>query len=328
MKEANQIISLSYSKVWPPLLKVGLVVGLLTLIYIQVFERNDIQDLMNVFTASWTAKSFLYLTATLILMPINWALEAIKWKKIVSGFRKLSFYESMQSILAGVSVGIITPARIGEYAGRFYMMEKEDRWKTIYSTFIGSLAQNIITGVIGIIGAAYLLNYSVVMNPYIASSLFFISSLGILLGLLVYFKIGMLQPIVNIIPIKRVVRLMDVHSQFLKEITPKLLNEVLSLSFLRYMIYSLQYLLILYFFGIEVPFLEALSVISLLFLIQSGLPLPPLIGIIARGEIALTLWTFYSDNSLGILATSLSIWIINLLIPALIGLIYVIVHKE
>jgi uncharacterized membrane protein len=43
---------------------------------------------------------------------------------------------------------------------------------------------------------------------------------------------------------------------------------------------------------------------------------------LARGEIALILWKFYGVNELSILAASYGLWVINLVMPALVGIIY------
>ena len=305
------------------LFKTALCVGIIALLYYQIFRRENINDLLNEFFSALNWTNAWFLALTILLFPINWMLESLKWKVIVSTFSQISLFQSMKVILGGLSFGILTPSRIGEYGGRFYMVDDEDRWKTISATFVGSLSQNIVTALMGMVGASYLLYYSNVMNTIIATSIWYVASIAIVIGLVFYYNIGLVQLVVRFLPGKWAT-LFDTHSNFLTLLDSSILNKVFILSMVRYSIYAIQYILILTFFGISVEFYEAFATVSLIFLIQSGLPFPPVLDILARGEIAITIWTLYSENTLGILASTFSIWIINLIIPALIGLVYVI----
>ena len=101
------------------------------------------------------------------------------------------------------------------------------------------------------------------------------------------------------------------------------LFEALFWSFARYVIYSLQYYFMLRFFGIDVPFLRAASCIATIYLLQTSIPLPPVVGLLARGEVALKIWGLFTHNDLSILAATFSLWVINLIIPAFIGLVFI-----
>ena len=63
--------------------------------------------------------------------------------------------------------------------------------------------------------------------------------------------------------------------------------------------------------------------IATIFLVQTSLPLPPIVGFLARGEIALLVWEGMEFNSLAILGGSYALWFINLIIPSLIGSIII-----
>ena len=51
-------------------------------------------------------------------MLVNWSLEAYKWGALVDRFQSLSFSKKLISVLMGLSIGFLTPNRIGDYAGR------------------------------------------------------------------------------------------------------------------------------------------------------------------------------------------------------------------
>ena len=46
-------------------------------------------------------------------------------------------------------------------------------------------------------------------------------------------------------------------------------------------------------------------------------------GLLARGEVALKIWGLFTHNDLSILAATFSLWVINLIIPAFIGLVFI-----
>lgn len=101
------------------------------------------------------------------------------------------------------------------------------------------------------------------------------------------------------------------------------LLRVLHLSIGRYLIYSTQYVLILYYVGVDIPLLAAVTGVAVIYLLQSGIPLPPMLSVIARGELAIIIWSLFSDNIGGILAATFGLWVLNLLLPALLGLLIV-----
>ena len=80
----------------------------------------------------------------------------------------------------------------------------------------------------------------------------------------------------------------------------------------------------LQFFGIQVSIINGIAGIATIFLFQTSIPLPPVMGLFVRGKIALDIWGLFSDNELGILASTFSLWILNLIVPALIGMVFII----
>src|SRR5690606_32769312 len=103
--------------------------------------------------------------------------------------------------------------------------------------------------------------------------------------------------------------------------------KILLLSSLRYMVYLLQYVLIMMSLGVELSFFELASCIALIYILQSGIPLPPLISFLGRTEIAVLVWSrFFVSPSLALIASVL-LWSINLVIPAITGYIIILSNK-
>ncbi len=108
------------------------------------------------------------------------------------------------------------------------------------------------------------------------------------------------------------------------------LAKVLLFSFLRYIVFTTQYILLLRLFGIQIPLSAIVLIIPIIYLISSAIPSIALVEFGVKGSIALFLFTYYmtlnADHTpihLAIIATSTFIWAINLIIPALLGSIFV-----
>jgi len=95
---------------------------------------------------------------------------------------------------------------------------------------------------------------------------------------------------------------------------------ILSLSVLRYLVFILQYYLLLNVFNVEVNWWQTFWSISVVFLVMAIVPtLAFLTELGVRWKASIELVSVYSDNLAGIFASSVTIWAINLVIPALIG---------
>jgi len=90
---------------------------------------------------------------------------------------------------------------------------------------------------------------------------------------------------------------------------------------LKFLTYITQFYLILLFFGISIPPFTGLSAVALIYLILHFLPLPTVADMGLRGSVALWILKPYTTNDPAIIFTTFLIWIINIMIPALIGLI-------
>jgi hypothetical protein len=72
-------------------------------------------------------------------------------------------------------------------------------------------------------------------------------------------------------------------------------------------------------FQITVPVGVVYMVVSVLFLAMAIVPTIALVEVGLRGELSLQLMGLFTTNSLGISLASVTIWLINLVVPALVG---------
>lgn len=254
-------------------------------------------------------------------MFANWGIEAKKWQLANQLLQRLDFWKSFKAVLTGTAIAAFTPNRVGEYFGRMLYIEEENRTRSIALTIVGSIAQFAVTLVCGIAGIIYLewqLHHQVTgAHGFQRTSLNFlllIVSVGLILLLIFYFRLP------------HIVRKMTgtgkfmYYVKFLKDLPPATLIQILCLSFARYFVFIIQYGLLFSVFNVELSFAQLFGGISVMYLVMAILPtFTFLTDLGLRWEAGIKIMELFSNNMVGILAASLGIWLINLIIPALMG---------
>ena len=293
----------------------------------QTLFRHDFDILYFEFTDRWQTSSLNWFWGCLILMPINWSLEAIKWRLLMTSSTQISWKRTFLSIMSGIAMASVTPARIGEYAGKVLFVETKDRWLSVSASFVSSLAQLYCIWILGWVGTLYLINVKGNLPTWFSWT--FVG-----LGLMVLFLIGFL--FFNAKIIEDFARKMIQHSK-LREILGRfrpvlhfetgIMLKLIAWAMLRVLVYSFQFAMLLKFFGVDISWVSMFSIIWAVYLFQSGLPLPPIMGLVARGEIAIFLFNLFGVNALSVAAATFGIWMINLILPAFVGLIIILANR-
>ncbi len=243
----------------------------------------------------------------------------------------MTFITAFKSVLTGVSLSLNTPNRIGEYGGRILYIQEGLRIKAISLSIAGSISQLIITLLMGCGGLVYLLYFqNAHVGPVMGLSEFWIKVLlfisisvtGILL--LFFFRLSWLTRLVEKIPsAAKIVQYINVLDEF----TPKLLLRLLSLSFFRYLVFVVQYVLLLQVLQVGISLMDGFWIITILFLVMAIVPSFAIADLGIRGKFSTELLSVYSANTVGIIGTTFGIWFINLFIPALLGSVLILSIK-
>jgi hypothetical protein len=305
------------------LIKGGFLFLFALLIWHQVFQRENFTAIKDAFFSELKGKHIAWLILTLIFLPFNWATETLKWLHLIRHNETISFWRAYKAVLAGVTFSLFTPNRVGEFGGRILFLKPENTMKGILSTIVGSWAQQIMLVSFGYIGFIYFLFALWKVDNLILLGIFFLALLFISLLFFVFLNLEIVVPIFK--KIKWLYRFPKLIKGIntIRQYTKQELAKTLFWAFVRYSIYSLQYYWMLRFFGINVPILRGVSCIATIYLLQTSIPLPPVVSLIARGEIALQVWGLFGANPISILAATFTLWIINLIIPAFMGLIFI-----
>lgn len=301
--------------------KVGVTVLLVLVLYYEISHHQHISEVWAAFVTQCHSVNIGYLIAVLILMPLNWLAEMEKWRQFVARYEYMPRGRAFMAVLTGVTFSLFTPNRVGEYGGRVLYVQPRNQWRAVVANLVGNFCQFMVLLAMGVMGALYVLRYLDMMNRQWATALIVVSaaSLPVLFWLYYHFElvIDFIKQIKILKPVLPLLRQLNLG--VVRQFTKAERTSILAWAVLRFFIYAIQYYLLLVFFGIKTDILTGLAGISALFLLQTSIPLPPLSGLVARGNLAVLLWQQFGANEVAALAATFTLWVINLVIPALIG---------
>jgi uncharacterized membrane protein YbhN (UPF0104 family) len=288
-------------------------------IYSQISKQPGLKQAWYGIYESFTGPLIWNLAATVLLMIVNWSIEAIKWRMSVRQIQHISFFKAFKAVLSGVSFSVSTPNRVGEYLGRVLYMNEGNRLKTISITIVGSMSQLIITLLMGCIGL--LIMRKEIEASHLVSAMWMKAIIsGVITALffltLFYFRLSWITKWVARLPAsKRFAYLVNALESF----DATILIKLLSLSAVRFSVFIVQYYLLLRLFDVDVSWWQAFWAVSVSFLIMAVIPTIAVIELVQRGKVMTTILALYSSNALGISLAAAGIWFINLIVPAIIG---------
>jgi len=296
-------------------------------IYFKVKNEANLQQTTELLRGAVSGNNAWYILLLVILMFINWGIEARKWQVLVSRIQQVDFFRAYRAVLSGLSLSLFLPNGIGDYAGRIVYMKEGNRLRSVTLTLVGSMAQLIITLTFGLLGLLYLKSHAWKdavqiqgLSGFWVNGIIFMIAMGALLMLFIYFKLGWLTVMFEKIPLVHKYRFMVEN---LENISRKDLTRILLLSLIRFGVFIVQYLLMLYIFNVQVNIADGASTVCVLFLVLAILPTIPVADLGVRGEAGLQLFGILTANKLGIIATTAGIWLLNLILPAVAGSLFI-----
>lgn len=297
-------------------------------IYNQVKNQQDLEKAWLRIRESLSSYMIWNLFAVLLLMIVNWSIEAIKWKLVIQKIQKISFLTAFKAVLSGVSFSVSTPNRVGEYFGRILYMEEGNRLKAISLTIAGSISQLIITLLAGCI-SLFILLPKIEAEKILSSTWMHLLIYGVLAALIVltlfYFRLSWFVKWITRLPGSSKYAYL-VRS--LEDLNATILFQLLSLSGIRFLVFIIQYFLLFRLFDVQVLWWQGFWATSVSFLVLAVIPSFAIADLGLRGKVSLKLLGLFSANGLGITITAGTIWLINLVIPAIVGSLLILGIKK
>ncbi|WP_298530894.1 lysylphosphatidylglycerol synthase domain-containing protein [uncultured Algibacter sp.] len=315
-------LTLSYktNQLFFKLIKIGIVIIAFYFIYYKLVNNDEITlpELINIITSHniLSLKNSLIL---LLLTSINWLLEIVKWKTLINPIKKICFKEALEQSLGSLTASIFTPNRIGEYGAKALYYKSNFRKPVLLVNLISNLLQLTVTIGLGCIGLSFfLLKHNLVSTNYI-------KLISYMLIILVAIIIAVLISIKSKFILKRFSA--KKLKQFIISYPKSIIAKGLFYSFGRYMTFSFQFYVLLQLFQIYIGYFEAMTVITGMYLIASVIPSIFIFDIVIKGSVAVYLFSFLAINELIILSITTIMWVLNFVLPSIIGSYFVLNFK-
>lgn len=257
-----------------------------------------------------------------LLVPINWGLEAYKWQFLAKKIDYLSFSESLKGVLSGLTLGFITPHAVGDYVARIYFMKVKHSLRAIGAVLLARIAQFYITLFCGVLGFIQVFKFTELHSGFFNMEVLMPVCLLFILIFIGIFNYRYLSlSLTKILFFRRYIH------PYLKVIGYYQAQELYYLfffAFLRFGIFTAQYLLVLQFFEVNVYNILIVSSIWLIFLAKSAFPSFNFLNDVGIREAAALffLGNLGLENEI-IISASLTVWFLNILIPSFIGILII-----
>lgn len=292
-------------------------------IYGQIQHQQGLQQSRQLILASLKSTGQWRVFMVTILMLFNWGVEAKKWQLLMQAIQPLSYWRSFRAIFSGQALALSTPNRVGEYIGRIVYLNDGNRLRALSLSAVGSFAQVIITFIMGLLGLLFV--YSDITQNLLqihALSVFWLNGLAYILSIVTCFLILIYYNLSWVTKVFEKIAFVAKYSFFIQKLENlhnKELTKILSLSFFRYVIYIVQYLLLFQLFQVDIVWWQIISLVCVQLLVMAIVPTVALAELGVRGQVSIALFGLFSPNIIGIIAAVSGIWLINLIIPALAG---------
>lgn len=240
-------------------------------------------------------------------------LESKKWQLLVNRNETTTYGTAFKGVLSGAALNIVTPNQLGDFVGRVLYLKQTDKVRGTLVTVIGHTAQVIMTAAFGICASLWLL----LQQNAITESIYKLLN-GVLLLLLVLAVFGFLNIrfIAKLKLPQRIISYLHVFELYNKSE----LVSVLIISLLRYVIFIVQYYLLVQLFKVDVTLLQCIMCVMAMMCAQSFVPSFILVEIGMRGASALWFFGLFTTAVTPVLLTTYVLWIINAMIPGITGL--------
>ena len=237
------------------------------------------------------------MTVIVLLMILNWLLESLKWWHLTRALYPISVWKAIESVFCGLTWAVFTPNRFGEYGGRVMFLPNRKRIHGIFAMAVGAFGQNVITNVLGAGALLWFLFIYIKPNEWLMLGITVVASVFIAVVITFYFNIKWMVSLLNRIKfLKKFHRFFEIMGKY----KPAELLNIMWFCLARFLVFTFQYYLIIHLLIPQIPLLQMTLLMFVFFFVQSAIPSLDLLDII---------------------------YIINLMIPAVLGSVFVLKLK-
>jgi hypothetical protein len=307
------------------LLKAGILLLAALFIYHKFLTKNTDLKQFELLTSKISRQQVLVtLSAIVLLMFLNWLLESLKWQYLAKRLVAISVWEAIEAVFCGLTWAVFTPNRIGEYGGRVMFLPNRKRIHGVFAMAVGAFAQNVVTNLTGILAGLVFIYTYLKLDSWLFAGITVLSLVVLGLFLVFYFHISWLVALLD-----RIKFLRKYHRFFyiMGRYNKRELIVVMAYSIARFAVFTFQYYLVIHLLLPGIPFGPMMLIVIVFIFIQSALPSLDLFDIGVRSFTAAHLFLYITSQQMAIIAAVSSIWLINLIIPAILGSVFVLKLK-
>lgn len=309
-----------YKTILSYLLKAAIVIFAFWFIYRKLSSNQNLKEFRNLLKQIPQQEIILVLGTVCFLMLVNWGIEALKWKRLIARVENISLWRAVESVFCGLTWAVFTPNRIGEYGGRVFFLSPKRRVIGVVAMAVGNIGQMVLTNVFGAIAISIFIYRFAGIDYRLSYALLILSAMFCCFFIVFYFNIRWLN---GILLSMRFTRKYKKFYSILARYSKRELLNILLFCLGRYIVFSSQYFILFFWLIPQVHYLDILMMVSILFFVQSTLPSLDLFDIGVRSVTASYFFSFVTSHDVAVIACTASIWLINIIIPAILGSYFV-----
>ncbi len=302
-------------------IKIAIVLLALYFVYQRILKNDaNIRQFKRLVTHIDLVTVFFYLGIIVMLMLVNWGLESFKWQFLTKKISLISYWTAVETVFCGLTWAIFTPNRFGEYGGRVMFLPNRKRIHGVFAMGVGAFGQNVVTNVMGAAGIVWFTFTCLHITGWLMLLILVVAVIYCACFLVLFFKIKWLVVLLNKIPfLAKYHRFFAIMGKYRRED----LITVMCFSLSRYLVFTLQYFLLIHLLIPPIPAFGFMMMLFVFFFVQSAIPSLDFLDIGVRSLAADKLFGYLTNQHIAIIASVSIIYLINLIIPAIFGSVFV-----
>lgn len=249
------------------------------------------------------------LAVAVALFPLNMFLEACKWRELMRGIEDISLREAQRQVYFGMVGAFLTPYRAGDFPTRASRLKDKSKW--------------MIATVMGLVGSL-IFTIIIVLAALPSAWAWFAGHKG---GWLVILLLTVGKWVVLLLPfVARHLQRFSWKNEKARLLIDRLATMrfgeftlIVLFTIFRYLCFSVQLWLVMYFVGVVIPIQDALLAIPLYYMLVTLTPNAPVIDPGIRGSWAMVVFAPYAIALPSATLAAIVVWGINTLLPTLVG---------
>ncbi len=305
-----------------PIIKIFVGIGLLA----YLIKKISIHQII----ASLSSVNLFYFSFAVILSVLNIYLQFVRWKILVKNESpSIDKNSILKSLLIGFSGGTFTPARSGEYFLRKLTLSELKLSSVITLTFIDKMMLLLNVIFWGALVSFGMMLFFYKVDHYVTASLFILfTTFFSALFMMIYSKrfYNYLKELKNRFNFKLpfVKKLIEP----LSDLNNQLISKLILIAFINYLIIVLQFSIIVVSFNVSSSFELLMVAAVMVYFTKTLIPSITLGEIGIREGAAIYFFGLFGCNEAIAFNSSMLLFILNLLLPSIIGLYFLLRLKR